>query len=312
MKYLLFFFLIFCQAVWAKEELLVIQTVSVDQKSFVIAKGIKDGISIGQKYIFANDNISLVCKVIEVNRDYSYWYPVSENMAVPFLREEIVSFNAYVYGSSGMQLGTDQQDINQNQPAETIENKVSENIYDNKNIKSYRTSNHFSVRASAGAGLSQSASSVSAGQTANRYVYDASIEYDIRLRPEFEIGFGGRLDRDNYRIASASLDVPSTRMMAIAIITYHFVRWSTNNNNTYLSLVGGIGTSSTVVNQTTNAGMATLLPQVRLGYIKPYARKAAMIFELSLEAISANETLPDSSIQMTSSSNLKASIGISF
>jgi len=90
MKFLILFCLFCYEATLAAEELVIIQTVSVDQKSFVVAKGLKDGISNGQELIFANENVSLVCKAVEVNRDYSYWYPINENMSVPFLREEIV------------------------------------------------------------------------------------------------------------------------------------------------------------------------------------------------------------------------------
>ena len=44
-----------------REELMVVQTVSKDRRSFVIAKGVKDGVARGQEIIYANDNVSILC-----------------------------------------------------------------------------------------------------------------------------------------------------------------------------------------------------------------------------------------------------------
>lgn len=304
MKYMfLFTLLLSIEVGQAKEELIVIQTVSVDQKSFVIAKGIKDGITAGQEVIFANENVSLVCKAIEVNRNYSYWYPVNTYMNVPFLREEIVSTNSHIYGSIGLELEADK-----NKLVETLDEKTDAKI----EIENFRKQNHFSLRGSIGAGLSQTASSVSTSQNSSRYAYDLSLEYGLRMMPEFELGFGVRVDNDIYRLTNPMLDIPSTRYLALAIATYHFVNLSHGKDNAYLSLVGGIGTSKTVVNQATNSGYATVLPQIRLGYIRPFSKSNAIIFEVSVESISAKETLPDSTIQTSSYSNVKGTIGITF
>ena len=289
----------YAQLVLAAEELVVVQTVSTDQKSFVIAKGLKDGISKGQELIFANDNISLVCKAIEVNHNYSYWYPINENVTVPFLREEIVSTNSHFYGSIGLGLVAD-------------ENKLIETFESKKEFDRFRTSNHFSLRGSMGAGLAQSTSSVSTDQNPKGYAYDVSLEYDVRLQPEFEIGFGMRRDSDIYRLSTTALDIPTTRLMAVAVATYHFVNWSNSKNNLYISLLGGFGTSKTVVSETTNSGTAAIIPQVRLGYIMPFSKQSAMLFEVSVESTSAKETLPDSTVQKSSYTNAKATIGITF
>lgn len=302
----LFLILIFyfkLSAVFATEELLVVQTVSIDQKSFVIGKGIKDGISEGQELIFANENVSLVCKAIAVNRNFSYWKPVNQNMTVPFLREEIVSANSHVYGSIALDLAADQ-----NKLLEKLEAKP-----ENKNeFEDYIKNNHFALRGSVGAGINQSSSSVTADQNPKRFAFDLAFEYDIRSQPEFELGFGLRYDSDIYRLSNPTLDIPTTRVLGIVIATYHFVNWSQNKNNYYVSLLVGAGTSSTIVNQATNSGYATVLPQVRLGYLVPFSNSSAFIFELSVESISAKETLPNSAIQTSTYANAKGTIGFTF
>jgi hypothetical protein len=299
MKYLMLFFLFYCQALFAKEELVVIQTVSVDQKSFVISKGIKDGIIQGQELIFANENVSLVCKAVEVNRNYSYWYPVNDNMTVPFLREEIVSAISHIYGSIELNLLAHQGDL-----ITTMEHE--------KEIKEFRRLNHFSLRGSIGLGITQSSSSVSTEQNSRRLAYDVALEYDKRLQPEYEIGVGMRVDNDIYRLSDPTLDIPTTRVMAIAVATYHFINWSHDKNNAYISLVGGIGYSKTVVNETVSSGTATILPQVRLGYIMPFSKTSAMIFEASMESISSSEQFSDTTKQTAGYFNVKGTIGIAF
>jgi hypothetical protein len=303
MKYLILIFIFCCFPAFAREELLVIQTVSVDQKSFVIAKGAKDGISVGQELIFANENVSLVCKVVEVNHNYSYWYPVNTNINIPFERNEIVSANSHTYGSISIDLEADKNNL-----VETIENKIQ----NERDIEFFRGRDHYTLRGSYGLGLAQNISSVSSTQNATRYSYELSFEYNIRLRPEYELGFGGRFDSEISKLTNPSLDVQTMRLMAIAVATYHFVNWSITKNNVYVSLVAGLGTSKTVVNQATNSGIAVLLPQIRLGYVKPYSRTSALILEASVENISAREKLPDNTVQTSSYTNLKGTVGVSF
>lgn len=305
MKYLFLAIILICQITktFAREELIVVQTVSTDQKSFVVGKGIKDGITEGQELIFANDNVSLVCKAYAVNRDYSYWKPINQNITVPFLREEIVSANSHVYGSIALDLAGSQHQL-----LEKFESKP-----ENKNeFENYIHINHFALRGSVGAGLNQSSSSVTADQNPKRFAFDVAFEYDIRKQPELELGFGLRYDSDIYRLSNPTLDIPTTRIMGIVIATYHFINWSSNKNNYYLSLLAGFGTSNTVVNQVNNSGYATILPQVRLGYLVPFSNSSALIFEGSVESISAKESLPDGTVQTSTYANAKGTIGFTF
>lgn len=299
MKYLVLFYLFISFSLFAKEELVVIQTVAVDQKSFVIAKGIKDGISRGQELIFANENVSLVCKAVEVNRNFSYWKPVNESMTVPFLREEIVGAISHIYGSLELEIVADQ--------AELIKNMERD-----KEIKNFRTSDHFSIRGSLGSGITQSTSSVSTDQNSKRFAYDFSLEFNKRINPEFEIGLGVRYDHDIYRLTDPTLDIPTNRYMGLAIVTYHFIHWSDNKNNAYISLVGGIGYSQTTVDETVASGYANILPQVRVGYIMPYGKSSAIIYEASVESITSNEQFSDSTKQNSSYINFKGTLGIAF
>lgn len=283
---------------YAKVELTVIQTVSINRRSFVVAKGIKDGIHKGQEIIFANDNVSIVCKAMEVNRDYSLWIPVDKTITIPFNKEEIVSSNSTVYGNVALDIIG----------APELTSTANYNIL----YKKFRTSNNFSIKASYNKGLRQSSSEVSNEKNSGRSGYNFAIDYNYRFLPEFEMSLGARIDNEVYRIKGPELDIPTNRVMATIAGTYHFVNFSENENNYYMTIAAGIGRSETTIDSEKISGIVTLIPEVRVGHIMPFTKSLALIFEGSIESLSTTETFSDGTEQSTNILNLKASIGLRF
>ena len=283
---------------YAREELTVIQTVSKDRKSFVVGKGIKDGILKNQEIIFANDNVSMVCKAIEVNRNYSLWVPVERDLLVPFKKEDIVSSNSVVYGNVGLEIASSPDLI----PKSSI----------NEQYRRFRLENHYSLKFGYNKALSQSASSVAQDQSTSGLGYSVSAEFNHRFMPEFEMNYGVRIDNDVYRVDAQNLDIPITRTMATVGATYHFVNFSESKRNFYLTLAVGLGQSKTEVSGETSSGIVKLLPEVRVGYLMPFSQGMAMVFEGSVDSLSSTEEFPDGTEQTTNIVNLKATIGLRF
>lgn len=284
---------------YAKEELTVVQTVSKDRRSFIIAKGIKDGISKGQEVIFANESVSVVCKASEVNRDYSLWIPIDTKITVPFNKEDIVSQNTTVYGNVALDIVSDP-------------NKITPEADYNMVYRKFRTLNNYSLRAGYNRGLVQSSSSVSTEQSSGRSGYAFSLEYNYRFLPEFEMSIGGRIDNEVYRIENPDLDIPTKRIMATMAATYHFVNFTDNKNNYYLSVAAGIGKSETTVDESVSSGTVTVLPEARLGFIMPFSKSTALFAEGSIESINSTESFEDGTEQNTNILNLKMSVGLRF
>lgn len=282
-----------------KEELLVIQTVSKDRRSFVVSKGIKDGIMKGMEIIFANDNVSIVCKAREVNRNYSLWTPMDVNVTIPFNKEDIVSYNTHAYGNVALDIVGD------------ASNLTPEIDYDQL-YKKFRTSNNYSAKASFNRALSESSSEVSTDKNSARTGYVFAVEYNYRFLPEFEMSVGGRIDNEVYRLQNAQLDIPTNRVMATLAATYHLTNFSQTKDNFYISLAAGIGKSTTTVNEDKGTGTVTLLPEARIGYIMPFSTSVAMIFEGSIEALSATEKFSNNAEQTTNITNVKFTIGLRF
>ena len=284
----------------AKEELTVIQTISKDRRSFVVAKGVKDGVMKGQEIIFANDNVSIVCKAVEVNRTFSLWVPVDRNITIPFNKEEIVSSNSTVYGNVALEIAGD--------------TKLTPDINYNEVYKKFRQQNNFALKASYNKSLNQSSSSVSEDNNTSRSGYNVSLEYNYRFYPEFEMSFGARMDNEVYRNESGAseLDIPTRRVMGTIAATYHFVNFSDNKNNFYVTLATGIGQSETTINEEKASGPVFLLPEARVGFLMPFSKKLAMVFEGSVESLNTTESFSDGTKQTTSILNMRATIGLRF
>lgn len=264
----------------------------------MVAKGIKDGVIKGQEIIFANDNVSVVCKAAEVNRDFSLWVPVDRTVTIPFNREDIVSSNSTVYGNVALEIAADPgltPDINYNE------------VY-----KKFRAQNNWAIKASYNKGLTQSSSSVADEKNSSRSGYNVTLEYNYRFLPEFEMSFGARMDNEVYRIENPELDIPTKRIMGTVAATYHFVTFSDNKNNFYLTVAAGLGKSETTVDDDKSSGRVTLLPEARLGYMMPFSKNLAMVFEGSVESLSSTETFSDGTEQTTNILNFRATIGLRF
>lgn len=288
----------FLNTVYAVEELSVIQTISKNRKSFVIAKGARDGIIHGQEMIYANDNVSIVCRVKEISRDFSLWVPVDRDANVPFRKDEIVNVNSVVYGNVALNIAG----------APYLVNEITvARAYDH-----FRTKNNFSAKLSFNRGLSQSSAFVSEDKNSSRTGFNVEGHYHYRFMQEFEMGVGLRHDRENYRIKNPQLDIPTTRTLLMGSATYHFNPNPLNKNSYYITLAAGIGKSTTTVNEVNSNGNVTILPEVRIGYIVPLKRKLAMVFEGSFESIAATEEFDDGSVQTTNINNMKFSIGLRF
>ncbi len=286
------------QVAHAREELTVIQTVSKDRRSFIVGKGLKDGLIKGQEIIFANDNVSIVCKASLVNRDYSLWVPIDQTITVPFNKEDIVSTNSTIYGNVALEIaGSDGLT-----PPPEID----------QDYKDFIKSNNFALKAGYNRGLSQSSSDVSKDKDLTRTGYSFSLDYNYRFMPEFEMSAGLRIDNEVFRISDPELDIPTSRQMATVSATYHFMTLSKNRNNFYLTIAAGLGKSTTTVSEEKATGSVTLLPEARLGYLMPLSKSKALLVEGSIESLSTNEEFSDGAKQTNNSSNIKFSVGLRF
>lgn len=279
----------------AREEIHVVQAISTSKRTFVLAKGIKDGVSLGQEVIISNENVTLVSRAIEVTRNYSLWEPIDKVVTVPFQKDEIVSFNPHSYGNVALNI-------------DNIE--LPESFQ--KQFSYFRESNNWSVFYNYALGLYQTSSDVSTSNNSSRTGSQFGAEYHWRYSPEFELGVGVRKDTEVYRVDNGNVDVETSRTLLTASLTYHLLQYSSGNNNWYLTLTGGIGNSSTTLNEEQSTGRAYIAPEVRLGYLVPFTKTKALRVEVSIENVSSTEEFSDQSSQNNTIVNSKLSVGLRF
>lgn len=280
----------------AREELQVVQAVSSSKRSFVLTKGINEGVSLGQEVIVSNENVNIVCRAIEVNRNYSLWEPVDKRVNVPFKRDEIISFNPHSFGNIAL----------------NIDNIELPESY-KKEFSYFRESDYWSVAYAYTLGLYQTSSEVSRENSTRRKGSQFQGEYHWRFRPEIELAGGLRYDSEVSRIDSGgNVDIESSRILATLSMTYHLFDLSSGNNNWYVTLTGGIGNASTTINEETSKGRAYLIPELRVGYLVPFTRTKALRLEASVENITSAESFDSGGEQNNSIVNSKLSVGLRF
>jgi len=280
--------------IFATDELAIIQTISNTKKTFVIQKGLKEGVSKGQEIVFSNETVSINCKAVEVNREYSLWKPLNQEVLIPFKKNEIVNLNSHLGGSIGIDVISSSDVL---MPKPTPE----------ETLKRMRHLNSIALRFSYGGAISQNTSSISPEKNSTKVGYDVGADYNFKFHPTFEGLIGLRFDSEIYRTSQPELDIPTTRTLLLAGLTYHLSEFSDNSNNYYISLIGGIGKSSTTISGEVASGMALIIPQVRIGYLMTVSASSSLAIETSVESVSTKETFSDQTEQNADVINLKIS-----
>ena len=83
---------VFSCPLMSKEELVIIQAVSEDKKTFIVKKGAVDGVIKEMRSLFSNDKFALVARPIETIRDQSVWMALDQGATIPFRKGDVVSY----------------------------------------------------------------------------------------------------------------------------------------------------------------------------------------------------------------------------
>jgi len=298
-KILIFLFLITPYlAPLASENLVIVQSVSNSKKTFVIRKGRDAGISKGQISLFSTTDISFTSRAKEVTRHYSLWVVIDKQANVPFVRDEVVT-----YTSSLERVWN-----------EVILTKLKEvEMQKEENFLKDITRNYLTARAAWGFALSQSTSEVQTESLESRSGLHLEGTYSTRINRHLEFGGGIRYDKDSAKGVNPDRTIPSTRTFLVADVTYHFNQLKGSRSHLYAGIGGGVGQSTTTVGDSTKTGNATILPYFRFGFeTTPKGSGFALLMELQIESVVANETFTEGEEQSTSMVNSKFSIGIRF
>lgn len=284
---------------FAEEKLVIIDAVSSSRQTFVVQKGAADGVTVGAESLFSNQNISVLARAIEVTRQHSLWKLKEPNATFPFEKDASVIFN-----KSRTNIWSELPNIQKR----VARARRDEEIY----ARLYGDGTSFQLRGNLSNTFYESTTDTDSERTPQRTGMHIEAVYHWRMWEKFEIGAGLRYDQDNAVITDPDLTIPTTRIMAMAELTYHFSDFQGQGNNFFIAGGLGIGRSQTQINDTVSAGLATVLPSVRLGYIIRRPEGFDFTFESVAEAISASESFIDTKEQTTNLVNAKLAVGVRF
>ncbi len=274
----------------AKEELVIIQAISTEQKSFVIHQGRNEGIYPGQEALFSTNDISVIAIVKESTRLNSLWVLADKEANVPFVRDETVIVN---FDTAS----------------------IFTEIRNAREKLKYRPKMKYAsltIRGNLTYALYQSITETDAERETTRGGVQGEINFGLYIDPTYEIALGLRADKEKETQTSPSLDIPTTRYFFEAEMFYHFEEKRRTFKHYYISVGAGIGQSHTTISESKSAGNSYLLPFVRLGIHDNLSRQYAAIYELSFESLSSQEKFVDNDAQTTNIINAKLGIGFKF
>lgn len=273
----------------ADDELVLIQAVSTSGKTFVIRKGAEEGVATGQESLFSTRDSSFTAVAVEANRFFSLWRLKDNRGAVPFAKNEFVTFTNNI---------------------ESVWTELPKLQLAPKEELVFKQSYGFLLRTNFSYAMSETVSNIDDEKTASRVGYQLEVLYGIRFAVHWETIFGFRFDRENATLQDPALDVPTNRYMVAGELIYHFENFARSDNNAYLGIGLAYGLSNTTVEDAVSTGTTAAIPIVKLGYINRISPNYSLVFEGSIESLSQKEAYTDTGDQTTNITNSKISIGL--
>jgi hypothetical protein len=272
------------------DELVIIQAVSTDQRTFVIAKGHREGIGRGQESLFSTTKISLVARAIEVNREYSLWSVIDDRANIPFEKEEMVNYSNTV---------------------ESIEIQIPE-VKIRRNQIFFQPKKFWYMRTGFSRTLSQTISDAPSDTDKYRQGMQFDALFTYNWKPKWEWGIGVRYDVEAEVLEQGDVTVPSSRFLLTSEILYQLEYFKGKKSNFYISGSLGVGRSQTQVTNFISTGWAFVIPTVRVGWQRHYHGKWWFLLEGLMESVKTEESFTDTDPQETNLTNMKILMGIKF
>jgi hypothetical protein len=269
-------------------ELLVVQTVSSTQKSFITRNGKRQGIMEGMTGTFIANDVAFHAKARTVTSQFTQWEMVNPGTSVPFKVGEIVTYHPaqeYLWALN----------------PEVARQKVIELTQD-------KPRNSFLVKGAAIRGLNETVSGAPPQSAARAgYAMDALFERLFWRNVAWDAGI--RYENEVVNVSGGSLT--TERLLVVADLLYYFNPMEHfHGGRIYLGAGTGYGQSSTSSRGVTQSGSAMLMPSGKFGLTLPFSREWDFLTEMAFENLKTDEKLEVPGRQTTNQSNLRIGLGL--
>ncbi len=283
--------------------LVVVQKIANDGLSFIIRKGLADGIIKGQTSLFSNKSISFTARALSITKEYSQWLVSDNNIKVPFEKGDIVTVN-YSPERVWLEIPKILGDENYQQLLAKEESALRERQY-------IKYENRFEFFYAKNQGLSESTTD-STNNDGSRTGDSFQLHYAIPFNQTIQLILGGRYDTDLLTLTNPSVEQESMRMMGTADLKFSFQNDWSYRFSYFVSIGAGFGRSQTEIQNTARVGTAILLPSVSLGLEYKISTNQSLIFKVNFEALQSSEEFADGFQQSTDMTLLGLSVGYAF
>jgi hypothetical protein len=281
------------------EEVIIIQAVSTSKKTFVIRKGMKDGLSVGDRSLFSTKTESIVAQVVELNGEFSVWKPVGRYAYAPFAPKQFVNYSRTVE-SIWLKISK----VN-----ELINVKTLEELAESASLKK----NKYGFKVNFSKSLSDSITQTDGAQVTSRNGVHFELLRNWKLTYPFMASLGLRYDQESEVIESPSIIITSRRYIGFGEVSYKFLASHKNPSKYYyLGLSGGLGYIQTNILDKTTTGYVALFPGLKLGRNAPINADYNYLMELGTESLFSREKFDDNQVQTYNIINIKLSFGLTF
>ena len=253
----------------AAGELVVIQAVSASGKTFVIRRGVAEGVNKYQGSFFTNQGASFSATAIDVNRHYSLWKIREGKGRVPFSKGERILF---VPGARD--IGSESY-------------KMAHWDWEKWHFRPFES---WVLRFHYGLSLGESISSIAGSRVRDRQSLQLEGVYAKRFRTDMDWRVGLRWDREVSRLFGPTVDSIVHRYLAVGEINYYFEGSEVDVQHYYVGTGGGGGLCSTRILEWNQWGTCVAFPMVRLGY-EHRKDVYALLFELSVDSVYSRENI---------------------
>lgn len=276
------------------DQLVVIQSISLSRRTFVIRRGAKDQVSINQQSLFSNEKISIACQAIEVSRSFSLWKVIEDHAVIPFNKRDYIIFNNSTDG------------VWMKIPA--VKKRIEQKMARSK-IKAIP---YWTIRGALSNAYSESVNNTAKSNSNSRRAYQGEVHYNFNVMKKVDMSIGARFDYEVASLVSPSIIIPTNRAFLTGELSYHFPNFQKTQNHIYTAIGLGVGYSKTTVDQTVSTGLALINPALRLGLLTKMSTNYSLIIEGIIESISMHESFADNTEQNTNINNFKFAIGLKF
>jgi hypothetical protein len=287
------------------EELVMVQMVSKNQKSFIVRRGNLQGIALGQKSVFSSPTFSLAAKSIEVNREYSLWTPIAKVATVPFSKGEMITYSQSLSAIWSQVAKYNSQLKERQRFRESDRQNFSvASFYDEGQLK-----HPLSIRGALSMSLRETNSYVAPDEITARQGFQLDLAYKFSINDIISWAIGIRYDYESMAIQTPSVTGIYSRYLIGGDLLFNLYSWGHRKRKLYGGIGAAIGLSSSNINQEVASGSAVVLPIVRLGLEAPAADKSySLIVEWITEAIA--DRLLDENDQVLSTNIISSKIAI--